>query len=70
MAKALEASMPRDLDLVGTYTIRFTAIDPNSGAAVAGVNVKSMVLTVAPQAGTDPTDLAYGPYLLVPGPGA
>jgi hypothetical protein len=70
MAKPLEAGMPRDLDLVGTYTIRFAALDPTSGAAVAGVKVSNMVLTVAPQAGTDPIDLAYGPYLLVPGPGA
>lgn len=70
MAQPITAGLPRDLDLVGTYTIRFAALDPTSGTAVAGVNVKSMVLTVAPQAGTDSSDLVYGDFLLVPGPGA
>lgn len=70
MARPLKASMPRDLDLEGTYTIRFTAIDPNTGAVIPNVQVKNMVLTVAPGANTSPTDLAVGPFLLVPGPGA
>ena len=70
MAPAIQSSMPKDLDLVGTYTIRFTAIDPTSGALVSGVNVKSMVLAVAPQEGTDASDLAVEGFLLVPGQGA
>lgn len=70
MAAAYAAAMPPDLDLEGSYTIRLTAIDPTTGNLVSGVKVHDLVMMVNTGAGTSPTDLAVGPYLLVPGSGA
>ena len=70
MAAAYDAPLPPDLDLEGSYTIRVTALDPTTGAVVSGVTVSSLVMMVNTGAGTSPTDLAVGPYLLVPGVGA
>lgn len=70
MAKALDAPMPPDLDLPDGYVVRWAAIDPNTGAAVAGVVVKNVSIfgTLLGGATTGTTDL--GPLMLVPGPGA
>lgn len=70
MAEPVVAPMPRDLDLAGSYTIRFTALNPTTGAVVPGVVVTDMVLTVQPGSSTSPSDLAVGPWLIVPGAGA
>lgn len=73
MAKAYEAPLPPAMDLDGNYTVRLTAIDPTTGAAVSGVIVFDVAMLVKPI--TDSTadtgglgDLAYGPWMLVPGP--
>lgn len=70
MPAAYVAPMPQDIDLVGNYTIRLTAIDPTTGALIANVNVESLVITAATVGATVPGDLAVGPFLLVPGPEA
>lgn len=70
MAQPLAAAMPPDLDLGGNYTIRLTALDPVSGAAVSGVTISSLAMLVVNVGGTDSGGLAYGPYMLVPGPNA
>lgn len=67
MAKPYDASMPAELDLTGGYTIQLTALDPGSGATVSGITVSNLVLLVNTVGATVPTDLAVGPYLLVPG---
>lgn len=70
MAQPLAAAMPPDLDLGGNYTIRLTALDPVSGAAVSGVTISSLAMLVVNVGAGGVTDLGYGPYLLVPGPNA
>jgi hypothetical protein len=55
MAKPLEGNLPPDLDLDAGYTIQFAAIDPTTGAAVAGVNVTTGTLLVTNVAGGDLT---------------
>lgn len=51
MAQPLIASMPKDLDLGGGWIVRLTAVDPTTGAAVSGVKVSNVVITVDPLAG-------------------
>lgn len=70
MPAPYSAAMPGELDLEGTYTIRVTAVDPTTGAVVPGVEVSDFVLTVQPGASTSSDQLAFGQFLLVPGPGA
>jgi hypothetical protein len=70
MAAAYDAPLPPDLDLEGSYTIRVTAIDPTTGALVTGVTVADLVMMVNTVGSTQPGDLAVGPFMLVPGPGA
>jgi hypothetical protein len=62
--------MPPELELSGGFTIRLTAIDPTTGSTVSGVTIEQLVMMINTGEGTVPTDLAVGPYLLVPGPGA
>jgi hypothetical protein len=62
--------MPEDLDLIGGYTLRVTALDATDGSLVTGVNVETVVITAVPLGPGPPEALAYGPFMLVPGPGA
>jgi hypothetical protein len=48
-------------------SIRFEALDANTGAAVAGVTVKSISIAGPASAGLV-ADLASGAFMLVPGP--
>lgn len=45
MAENLNAPMPPSLYLAPTYTLRIAALDPTTGAAVAGVNIGTVVIT-------------------------
>jgi hypothetical protein len=66
----MEAGIPPDLDLDGGYTISFVAVSATTGAEVSGVVVSAAQLLVDNVgAGTD-EELAVGPFMLVPGPGA
>lgn len=69
MAQPIDIDMPQDLDVGPTYTVRVTAIDPNSGALVSGVNVGTVVITAALVQGTA-GGLETGQWFLLPGPGA
>ena len=64
------APMPPDVELEGSYTVRLTALDPASGNHVTGVKVTGFVLTVLNAGSGEVTDLGFGEFLLVPGPGA
>ncbi len=70
MSEALKAGMPQDLDLPDGYIMTWAAIDPNTGADVAGVKVTNVslfgtLLVDGTAVGSD-----FGPFMLVPGPGA
>lgn len=68
MARPLIAGLPPDCDLPDGYIVRFNAIDPNTGAAITGVQV-SAVSIFATNLGLE-TSETFGPFKLVPGPGA
>lgn len=70
MPAPLEASLPPDLDIPDGYVITWAAIDPATGADVAGVKVTrvSMFGTMLGQGSGGNVD--FGPFMLVPGTGA
>lgn len=72
MSQPLEASFPNNLDLPDGYKVVWAAIDPTSGADVAGVKVLNVSIfgTILGLGAGDGGNFAVGPYMLVPGPGA
>jgi hypothetical protein len=67
----LDAPMPEDLDLPDGYVLTWAAIDPTTGADVAGVLVSGVSLYgEALGDGTGGGGELVGPFMLVPGPGA
>lgn len=65
----LTAPMPPGLDLRDGWTIRFNALDPDTGAEVSGVSVNNASLTIVSLTADTPDTLQSGPFVLVPGPG-
>ena len=70
MSEPLTVALPPGLDLNDAYQIRVTALDPTTGATVSGVDVGVVTLIVDNVSGGDLTSGTFGPFLLVPGPGA
>jgi hypothetical protein len=67
----LDAPMPEDLDLPDGYLLTWAAIDPTTGADVAGVVVSNVsIFGTDLRTGTGGGDELVGPFMLVPGPGA
>lgn len=64
------AGMPEDLDLPDGYVLTWAALDPTTGADVAGVTVTDVSIfgTMLGSGGGGGVDL--GPFMLVPGPSA
>jgi hypothetical protein len=71
MAAPLEGPIPQLLDLPDGYVVTWAAIDPTTGADVAGVKVTGVSLfgTIL-GTGTGAGSGSLGPFMLVPGPGA
>lgn len=65
MAQPLVIALPPNLDLWGGCIIRVTAVNPTTGAGVAGVDVGNISFEGTSE---DPGALAYGPFQLVTGP--
>ena len=71
MAQPLKANFTDTLDLPDGYQIVWAAIDPTSGADVAGVIVSGVsIFGTMLGAGVGTGPLVLGPYMLVPGPSA
>jgi hypothetical protein len=69
MAAPTLASMPPDTELDNGCQVIFEALDPSSGATVAGVAFTAGVIYVDVTQGSE-HQLLSGPFMLVPGPGA
>lgn len=69
MAQKLDVSMPQDLDLTASWSIRVTALD-STGNLVSGVNVSNMAIVADTQNPDTADQLATGAWFLVPGPNA
>jgi hypothetical protein len=70
VAQKLQGTMPQEMDLEFTYTIEFAAVDPTTGANVAGVVISGGMLLVDQLTPGGADALAAGPFMLVPGPAA
>jgi len=66
MAQPLIVTLPPGLDLWPGCIIRVTAVDPSTGNTVAGVRVSNISIEGTSDS---PDELAYGPFMLVTGPG-
>ncbi len=65
-----QAPFPQELVIGPNWSIVFDAIDPITGASVAGVTVSGANVTATnAKTGLEET-LTVGPYMLVPGPQA
>lgn len=71
MAQPVTGSFPGELDLPDGYVVVWAAVNPTTGADVAGVKV-SNVSIFGTNLGSGTTDGSFtlGPYMLVPGPNA
>ncbi len=69
MSLPVKTGLPDALDLPAGYTIRFTALDPTTGALVSGVTVSAASI-LADSLGAGGEALTTGPFMLVPGPSA
>lgn len=58
------------MDLDSSFTIRWAALDPNTGADVSGVVISQAAMLVTQVSPGGPEDLQVGPFMLVPGPEA
>ncbi len=71
MSQPLIAPMPADLDLPDGYVITWAAVDPTTGNDVSGVVVSNVsIFGTALGTGTGDGGGPFGPFMLVPGPGA
>lgn len=57
------------MDLGNAYQLQWAAVDPVTGADVAGVQVSNVGMLVTQLTPDDPEALQSGPFMLVPGPG-
>lgn len=64
-SQPLVISLPPNLDLWEGCTVRVTAVNPTTGAGVTGVGVQQFNLEVTTD---NPSELEYGPFVLVTGP--
>lgn len=64
------AALPPELDLPAGYKIRLNALSPTDGSQVSGVTVSDFSLLVTDLVGGNGQGLSFGPFMLVPGPGA
>lgn len=72
MSQPITAGIPADCDLPDGYIVEWAAIDPTTGADVAGVKVSNVSLfgTKLGVGSTGNGTYTAGPYLLVGGPAA
>lgn len=69
MAAPIKATMPPGLDLGDSYTILIRAIDPTTGADVAGVVISDVSIMVDQLAGPSIKESDVEPPLLAHEPG-
>ncbi len=67
MSLPVKTGFPDNMDLADGYVIRFTAVDASTGAVVTAVKVSAASILCTTTAATG---LDFGPFMLVPGPGA
>lgn len=67
MAQKLNVPMPQDLDLPENWKLQVVGLSTTDGSQIANVTIDTILITGD---SPNPEGLAYGPFMLVPGPGA
>jgi hypothetical protein len=70
MAKKIRAALPPDLNLGGAWVVEWDAVDPTTGASVAGVVISDTSIRIEGTGDFSTAELQPGPFMLVPGPNA
>ena len=70
MSLPVKTGFPDDVRAGDGWTIEFAAVDPTTGADVAGVVISQVNIGGAQTGGPALTDAQFVPFMLVPGPGA
>lgn len=70
MAQRLNVTLPPNLHLWDGCTVTVAAVDPTDGSIRTDVVVSDVTLQVDDIRGGTADELAVGPFMLVPGPGA
>lgn len=63
MAQKITGAMPDTLDLDVNYTVQWAALNPTTGAPVAGVKVSNAALIVTKVTPGSADELAFGPFV-------
>ena len=69
MAQKIDVPLPEDLIIGENWTIIWDAVDPVTGASVAGVKVSNANVVGSSALPGSTADETLGPFLLVPGGG-
>jgi hypothetical protein len=70
VAAPVKTAMPPAVIIGATYTLRIAALDAATGSDVAGVKCSNIMIEIENLGGGGADELAFGPFMLVPGPGA
>ena len=70
MSQPVIAPMPADLDLPDGYIVEWSAVDPTTGADVAGVVVSNVSIFGTMLGSGAGGGIDLGPFMLLPGPAA
>lgn len=71
MAQKINVDMPDDIVIGDGWTLEWDAVDPTTGASVAGVTVSEVNVSADDFVGGEGAGgELVGPFMLVPGPGA
>lgn len=70
MAQPLTVAFPPGLTLTDGWVVTIAAVNPTTGADVAGVRITEALIQVEVLEGAGGATLNSGPFMLVPGPGA
>ena len=70
MSQPLLVPFPPDLVLTDGWVVTIAAVNPTTGADVAGVRITEALIQVEVLEGPGGGALSSGPFMFVPGPGA
>jgi hypothetical protein len=70
MAQKIDVALPEDVVIGDGWIVEWDAIDPTTGAAVAGVVISDANVTAPADFASDGGSGDFGPFMLVPGPAA
>lgn len=68
MAQKINVNLPEDVVIGDGWIVEWDAVDPTTGASVAGVVISQANVTAADQSAPALETPQAGPFMLLPGP--